>query len=98
MVSTASAAAPAARSASVAPASRRSVTKSLNRDTTIAIRKPVASVLPWKCMMLAAPELRRALLQERPRALFHVLGGEGQAEQRRFDETAFGERRLEAVR
>ncbi len=28
----------------------------------------------------------------------HVLGGEGQAEQRRFDETAFGERRLEAVR
>src|SRR6187431_3363567 len=76
----ASAPRPASASASRAPASRRSVTKSLKRATTTAMRT------------LASLPGGLALLQERLRAFLRVLGRGDSAEERGLEELSVGKR------
>src|SRR5690606_15556799 len=92
---------PAACSASIAPVSSRSVTKSLYRATTIANRIPApAPASPSRictCPSSAARELRRALLEKRARAFTHVVRAGADAEQRGLEPQRRRQRQVRAV-
>src|SRR5262245_57529832 len=94
---------PAAASAASAPASSRSVMKSLYFDTTTAKRNPAAVGVPSiirtqvSLVSLAALEFRPAFLKKGSCSFAHVFRRCDEAKERRLEGTSLSERHLEAL-
>src|SRR4030095_14624606 len=88
---------PAAFSPSSAPVWRRSVTKSLNFDTTSANFNPGAFCEPSTFSMSSTLKLRLSLFEKRPRPFLHVVGSREHAERRGCEPARLYEGHLEAA-